>query len=80
MPITTGLGMVTGELQKLTQVAKNSERETICGFKVIKFGINRMGICDFLLMTNSKYGYILHTLQVMVIYRSKIAFWTQCLI
>ena len=32
---------------------KNAEKDVLCGFNVLKFGTNRMGTCDLLLVTSN---------------------------
>lgn len=44
----------------VAKIPKNTRYVVSRSLKVIKFGINRTGIYDFLLATNSNFGYIAH--------------------
>ena len=59
-------------LQKLTEITKNCEKDTLRGFKVTEFVTNQNSICDFLIMVNSNLGRILHAFGATVTHWSEI--------
>ena len=64
-----------GKLRKLAEVAKIEKKSPYVSsrsLKVIKFVTNRKGICDFLLVINSKVGRISHSFVARATYWSKL--------
>ena len=60
--LTCARGVMT-ELQKLTNVAKTSEKRRYVdskSFKVVEFGTNRTELYDFILVVDSNLGYTSH--------------------
>ena len=78
MPISIVLGMVSCQSwQKSPKMLKKTRFVGSRLFKVIVFGTNQKGICDFLLAVNSNLLSILHSFGATVAYWSKCRLWDQ---
>ena len=65
MPTSTVLDVMSCEIWQSCKNCENTRHVGLRSLKVIEFGTNRMGIYDFLLVTNSNFGHISHDLRAI---------------